>query len=59
MTLREHRVLRLAAQEMTNKEIAQALGIKEETAKCHRKNVLRKLGLRGKSDLRRLLRLLD
>ncbi|KAB7732715.1 hypothetical protein F5984_01825 [Rudanella paleaurantiibacter] len=44
---------------MTNKEIAQALGIKEETAKCHRKNVLRKLGLRGKSDLRRLLRLLD
>lgn len=53
-TLREQRVLRLAAQEKSNKEIGGELGISEETAKCHLKNALKKLNLSGKADLRRL-----
>lgn len=57
-TLREQRILTLAAQEKSNKEIGDELDISEETVKCHRKNVLRKLKLSGKAALRRLLMLL-
>jgi DNA-binding CsgD family transcriptional regulator len=57
-TLRERRVLALAAQEMSNKEIAEELGISEQTVKRHRKNALKKLDLHGKADFRRLLHLL-
>ncbi len=57
-TLREQRILLLAAQEKSNKEIGDELGISEETAKCHRKNVSRKLNVSGKAAFRRLLALL-
>jgi DNA-binding NarL/FixJ family response regulator len=38
-------VVRLIAQGMRNKEIAVALGISEETAKVHVKNILAKLNV--------------
>ena len=45
LTPREMDVVRLIAQGMRNKEIAVALGISEETAKVHVKNILAKLNV--------------
>jgi DNA-binding NarL/FixJ family response regulator len=45
LTPREVDVVRLIAQGMRNKEIAVALGISEETAKVHVKNILAKLNV--------------
>jgi two-component system NarL family response regulator len=45
LTPRELDVVRLIAQGMRNKEIAVALGISEETAKVHVKNILAKLNV--------------
>jgi DNA-binding NarL/FixJ family response regulator len=43
LTGREVEVLELIAQGLSNKDIASALGIAQETAKVHVKNILRKL----------------
>jgi DNA-binding NarL/FixJ family response regulator len=45
LTGRENDVLRLIAEGMSNKEIAQALGIGEKTVKTHVSNILGKLGV--------------
>jgi DNA-binding NarL/FixJ family response regulator len=45
LTQRETEVLRLLAQGLANKEIAQELGIGEKTVKTHVSNILSKLGV--------------
>ena len=42
LTLREREILRLIAQENSNKQIAEKLFISERTVETHRKNILRK-----------------
>jgi DNA-binding NarL/FixJ family response regulator len=49
LTPREVDVVRLIAEGMRNKEIAVALGITEETAKVHVKNILAKLGVNDRA----------
>jgi two-component system NarL family response regulator len=49
ITPREVEVVQLIAQGMRNKEIAVALGISEQTAKVHVKNILSKLNLSDRS----------
>ncbi|MFM8442747.1 MAG: PAS domain-containing protein [Methylococcus sp.] len=44
-------VLALLAEGLTSAQIAQRLGISNETAITHRRNLMRKLGLRNKADL--------
>ncbi|MGH9889487.1 MAG: response regulator [bacterium] len=51
LTTREREVLHLAAEGLGNTEIAGRLGISPRTAETHRANVLRKLDLRGQTDL--------
>jgi len=50
LTARELDVLRLIAKGMRNKEIAAQLGIGEETARGHVKNILAKLGLHDRTE---------
>jgi len=50
LTARELDVLRLIAKGMRNKEIAAELGIGEETARGHVKNILAKLGLHDRTE---------
>ncbi|WP_234266069.1 LuxR C-terminal-related transcriptional regulator [Hydrogenophaga sp. NFH-34] len=47
---REHEILRALANAMSNKRIAQALGVSPETVKWHLKNVYGKLGVTGRDD---------
>ncbi|WP_372659244.1 LuxR C-terminal-related transcriptional regulator [Hydrogenophaga sp.] len=47
---REHEILRALANAMSNKRIAQALGVSPETVKWHLKNVYAKLGVYGRDD---------
>jgi two-component system, NarL family, response regulator len=49
LTPRELQVVELVAQGMRNKEIAAALGISEETAQVHVKNILAKLKVKDRS----------
>lgn len=51
LSQREKEVLQLITQYHTNKEIATRLHIAEETAKRHRKNILRKLQCRSAKEL--------
>lgn len=46
---RETGVLRLVAQGLANKEIAEALGLSEHTVKTHLQNILEKLHLRSRA----------
>lgn len=55
LTMREFRIVQLAQQGFSNKEIAQLLNIQESTVKCHRRNIMKKLGLKGKSEFIRYL----
>lgn len=48
---RNREVLALLAGGLTAAEIAQQLGISKETANTHRRNLMRKLGLRNKAEL--------
>jgi DNA-binding NarL/FixJ family response regulator len=49
LTAREREILRLVAAGMPNKEIAAELVITERTARTHVSNILRKLGLRSRT----------
>jgi DNA-binding NarL/FixJ family response regulator len=49
LTNREIRIINLAKNCLTNKEIADQLQIKVSTVKCHKRNIMKKLGLNGKS----------
>jgi two-component system NarL family response regulator len=50
LTAREVEVLRLIAQGLRNKEIAGRLGISEETAQSHVRNILSKFGLHDRTE---------
>lgn len=49
LTPREMDVLRLLAQGHSNKEIARALHLVEETIKCHVRHILAKLGVQSRT----------
>jgi len=51
LTTREREVLQLAAEGRSNPEIAARLFISPRTAETHRTNLMRKLGLRSRTDL--------
>jgi len=51
LTTREREVLHLAAEGLTNTEIAARLGISPRTAETHRTHLMRKLDLHGQTDL--------
>ena len=54
-SMRENRIINLAKEGLTNKEIAMQLNIEESTVKCHRRNVMRKVGMKGKVAFLRFL----
>src|SRR5205814_8672253 len=56
LTASELRVARLAAEGMTNREIAQALFVTENTIETHLRSVFRKLEIRSRSQLARAFR---
>jgi DNA-binding NarL/FixJ family response regulator len=49
LTFREHQVLVLLAQGLTNKEIAVALSVAEDTVRAHVRSILEKLHLRNRT----------
>lgn len=51
LTSRERQVLQLAAEGLTNAEVATRLFISPRTAETHRANILHKLSLRSQTDL--------
>ena len=51
LTPREREVVQMAAEGLSNREIAARLGISDSTAETHRRNLMRKLGLRNVSEL--------
>ncbi len=51
LTDREKQVLRLVALGMSNKEVADSLGISVKTAMTHREHLMEKLSLRNRTDL--------
>ncbi|GAA1452109.1 AAA family ATPase [Nocardiopsis tropica] len=53
LTAQEHRIARLAAQQMTNREIAAKLRISHRTVGHHLGNVFAKLGITARSELGR------
>jgi DNA-binding CsgD family transcriptional regulator len=55
LTASELRVARLAAEGMTNREIAQALFVTENTIETHLRSVFRKLGIHSRSQIARAL----
>jgi DNA-binding CsgD family transcriptional regulator/Flp pilus assembly protein TadD len=55
LTASELRVARLAAEGMTNREIAQALFLTENTIETHLRSIFRKLDIRSRSQLARAL----
>jgi DNA-binding NarL/FixJ family response regulator len=55
LTAAELRVARLAAEGMSNREVAQALFLTENTIETHLRSVFRKLDIRSRSQLARAL----
>jgi DNA-binding NarL/FixJ family response regulator len=53
LTPRETEVIKLVAESYTNRQIAQALVISENTVERHRANILEKLGMRDRVELTR------
>ena len=51
LTKREYEVLELITRAMNNKEIAEKLYISDQTVGVHRKNIMRKLGVRNTVNL--------
>jgi DNA-binding NarL/FixJ family response regulator len=51
LTGREQEIIQLLAEGKSNKEVAALLGLSVKTVETHRSNIMRKLGLRGLSDL--------
>ncbi|MGY1739208.1 MULTISPECIES: response regulator [unclassified Blastococcus] len=49
LTDREHQVLELVGQGLSNKEIARALGIREGTVKAHLTSVFQRIGVRDRT----------
>ncbi|MDZ7900738.1 MAG: helix-turn-helix transcriptional regulator [Arcicella sp.] len=54
-TKQEHKVLGYSRQLMTNQEIADKLGVCELTVKSHRKNIMKKAGIKGKTAMTRFV----
>jgi DNA-binding NarL/FixJ family response regulator len=52
-------ILKLASTGFSNKEIGSKLFIEENTAKRHRQNIMRKVGIKGKSEMMKLLLTLE
>ena len=55
LTLKELKVLQMAKEGKGNKEIAAIFNISVETVKTHRKNIMRKMGIKGKIEMTRFL----
>jgi DNA-binding NarL/FixJ family response regulator len=53
LTPREQEVVKLVAEGLTNKQIAETLVISEKTVERHRANILEKLGMRDRVELTR------
>lgn len=51
LTRREIEIMRFIGQAMSNKEIAEKLFISDQTVSVHRKNIMRKLGVRSTASL--------
>jgi DNA-binding NarL/FixJ family response regulator len=51
LTDREKQVLKLVAEGLSNKEVAEVLGISVKTAMSHREKVMEKLGLHNRTEL--------
>ncbi len=56
LTERQHQILRLAAEGLSNREIGAELGITEGTVKIHVSSALRALGARNRTEAARLLK---
>jgi len=54
-TRQESKILRLVSEGLSNKEISDKLCIEETTTKRHRQNIMRKLGIKGKSAMMKFL----
>ena len=59
LTAQERKVLALVIQDLTCKEIAEQLSISPKTVIKHRKNICRKLDIKGKEAFRKALRLIE
>ena len=55
-TSREIQILQLIKENFSGKEIAEQLFIAETTVRKHRRNILTKIGVSGKKEFRRFLR---
>ena len=54
-TLQEYKVLKLASEGLSNKEISELLCVEETTTKSHRRNIMRKVGIKGKREMTKFL----
>lgn len=54
-TRQEFKILKLASEGLTNKEIGDTQCIAESTVKCHRQNIMQKVGIKGKSEMMKFL----
>jgi DNA-binding NarL/FixJ family response regulator len=58
-TRQECKVLKLAAQGFSNKEIGASLYIEVNTVKRHRQNIMQKAGIVGKIAINKFLKMFD
>ena len=56
-TQREYKVLKLASQGFSNKEIGATLYIAVNTVKRHRQNIMQKAGIVGKTAMNKFLKM--
>lgn len=54
-TCRQLKVIELSCELKTNQEIATILNIAEVTVKTHRKNIMKKVGISGKSAMNKFI----